>query len=185
MRARLFTAVLLSALPALIMSAPGAAEAKGCIRLVRSGGQEMLVNTCTSCKVVQVTRERRNTLGPPNLRSFKVFKNGKYILPFKGPGRTRVGVEEPCSSPSRQSIDPNEQLVDGSDTMLCVRAVSVKGRGVMLANKCNTCRAVVVERTKSGQSPTREAMTLPGRSVTPFNARGYSGGRLLKEGGCR
>lgn len=186
---RLFTAAVLSAAGALAAAAafaPAPAEAAGaCVRLMRSGGQEVLVNTCGACRKVLVTRERRGVLGPPDLRSFTVFEGARHTLPFKGPGRTRLGVEEPCAGPSHQQMDPDDLVRNASETFQCVRALNIRGRGVMLTNTCAGCRAVVVERTKSGRPPKREAVTLPGRSMTPLRAAGYTGGRLLREGGCR
>lgn len=156
-----------------------------CVRLIRRGGQEHLVNTCGSCKLVQVKRERQGVLGPPSLRTYTVLEGGSFTLQFKGPGRTRIATEQPCASPSQDYVSPDQQVVADPGSIDCIHPVSVPGRGMMLANLCQECRAVVVERTKTGRPAKHEAVTLPAQSMAPLAAKGYSGGRLLREGACR
>jgi len=156
-----------------------------CVRLVRQSGQERLVNTCGSCRIVQVKRERSQVTGPPALRSYTVIEGGNVTLPFKGPGRTRLATEQPCASPSQQSVPVEDQIVQDPGSYQCIRPLSVPGQGLVLANICQECRAVIVERSKSGRPLKMEAVTLPGKSMTPLAAKGATGARLIQEGACR
>ena len=159
--------------------------ANRCVRLVRRSVEGRLVNTCASCRVVQVKRERSSTIGPPALRSYTVIEGGDFRLPFKGPGRTRLATEQPCSSPSQQTVPVEDQIVQDPGSFECIRPLSISGQGLVLANICQECRAVIVERSKSGRPIKMEAVTLPGKSMTPLAAKGATGARLIQEGGCR
>ena len=159
--------------------------ASRCVRLVRQSGQERLVNTCGSCRIVQVKRERSAANGPPALRSFTVIEGGNVTLPFKGPGRTRLATEQPCSSPSQQTVPVEDQIVQDPGSFECIRPLSVSGQGLVLANICKECRAVIVERSKSGRPIKMEAVTIPGKSMTPLAAKGATNARLVQEGACR
>lgn len=70
-----------------------------CIRVVRDPqvGRETLVNRCNTCMVAKVTRQRPgNASGTPTLRDFTLLPGNQLLLPFRGPGQTRI-TEAPCA----------------------------------------------------------------------------------------
>ena len=156
-----------------------------CVRLLKTDNQEKLINTCNTCRLIQVRRERSGVLGPPDLRSFTILEGRSYTLSFKGPGRTRLLTEQPCFSPSERSIEAHDQMRPDPGSTDCIQAVKVKNIGVGLANLCSECRSVLLERTKSGGSSKTEVITIPAKSLLNIESRGFSAGRLLSEGQCR
>lgn len=92
-------AVLASVLGTILVAeAAYALPVNRCIRVVRDAqvGRETIVNMCTVCMVAKVARQRPgNASGTPTLRDFTLFPGNQLLLPFRGPGHTRI-TEIPC-----------------------------------------------------------------------------------------
>jgi len=75
-----------------------------CAQLVRDQtGREAIVNTCNACIAVKVERRRPGqNLGTPNLRDFLIPPGSNQLLPFRGPGVTRIMSQDACPTAGRQ-----------------------------------------------------------------------------------
>lgn len=82
----------------LVAEAAYALPLNRCIRVVRDAqvGRETIVNVCKVCMVAKVARQRPGTSsGTPTLRDFTLLPGNQLLLPFRGPGQTRI-TEVPC-----------------------------------------------------------------------------------------
>lgn len=100
MKNQLKLAVLATVLGFVVLAeAAQALPMNRCIRVVRDPqvGRETIVNMCNVCMVAKVARQRPgNASGTPTLRDFTLMPGNQLLLPFRGPGRTRI-TEAPCS----------------------------------------------------------------------------------------
>jgi hypothetical protein len=101
-RALLLLAVL-SPLADGIPSPARAADVEPLCVLVFSGGGEMLINRCRSCREVMLQRLRDGE-GIPNVRSLMLPGDTAVPAPFRGPGRTRILGERACPPPPGRSV---------------------------------------------------------------------------------
>ncbi|MBL4691802.1 MAG: hypothetical protein JKY92_00535 [Magnetovibrio sp.] len=72
-----------------------------CIRLVRNPQvrRETIINTCKVCMIAKVQRKRPGgVVGTPTQREFNLQPGTQLLLPFRGPGQTRISREAPCPS---------------------------------------------------------------------------------------
>ena len=60
-----------------------------CVHIVRRQGRNVLVNTCPVCRSVQVKHARPGGAAP-SLRAFTLAETSRFVLPFRGPGQSRV-----------------------------------------------------------------------------------------------
>jgi len=99
MKNQLKFAVLATVLGGVLLAeAAQALPINRCIRLVRDPqvGRETIVNMCNTCMVAKVTRQRPGSAsGTPTLRDFTLLPGNQLLLPFRGPGQTRIS-EAPC-----------------------------------------------------------------------------------------
>ncbi len=95
------SAALLFALCVLAFSnAANAMAINRCVRLVRNPqvDRETIVNVCSSCVIAKLERRRPgNENSAPTLRSYTLPPRSSLLLPFLGPGVTRVLGETACS----------------------------------------------------------------------------------------
>lgn len=92
-------AVLAATLGIMIAGEAQAIAVSRCTRIVRDPqvNRETLVNTCQQCVVSKLERRRPgNNAGVPNLRDFNMPGGSSLLLPFMGPGVTRITGELPC-----------------------------------------------------------------------------------------
>jgi len=116
-----------TALATLVLSTLIVAEAANaiplnrCLRLIRSpqGGQEVLVNTCSTCMTAQVTRTRPSGVqGTPTQRDYNMQSGSQMPLPFRGPGYTRITGELPCPSARAPRQAPPQMPNSGGGGMM-------------------------------------------------------------------
>jgi len=70
-----------------------------CIRVIHNPqvSRETLVNTCSKCITAKIKRRRPGSAtGTPTQREFNLQPGSHLLLPFKGPGQTRITSELPC-----------------------------------------------------------------------------------------
>lgn len=82
------------------VAAPAAGAESSCVMLLPDDGGT-LINRCESCREVTLERMR---LGEsiPNIRAMTLPGDASALMPFRGPGRTRIIGERACpSSPGR------------------------------------------------------------------------------------
>ena len=72
-----------------------------CVRIVRDPqvNRETIVNTCKICRTVKVSRQRPGSAtGVPTMRDLTLLPGTSQLLPFRGPGSTRIHSDAPCPS---------------------------------------------------------------------------------------
>lgn len=162
------------------------AEAKDrCLRIVRQGNIETLVNTCNSCRVAALIRSRPGNAVPMS-RRFNVQGQSTFPVPFRGPGRTRITSDFPCPGEEGGDTDllkAEEAPAPGAPK--CVSLERASDVGIVLVNRCGACRAVAIERyTADGSGRARAYLTVAGGSRAPVNANGFANVGLLAEIAC-
>lgn len=158
--------------------------AERCLRIVRNGNIETLVNTCDTCRIAALIRSRPGSEVPVS-RRFNVQGRSTFPVPFKGPGRTRITSDYPCPGDggdkdlltTEKDAKPNEPQ--------CVSLENSRDFGVVLVNRCGACRAVAIERyTADGTGRARAYLTVAGGSRAPVSANGFAKVGLLAEIDC-
>ena len=115
-----------------------------CLRLLRRGHQETLINTCGTCKIVGVTR-KRSGIAMPVRRSFNIQSGTTYPMPFRGPGSSRITSSQNCQDTVADARDSDKVRI-AANRCLDLKP-SGKGQGIAtLVNNCGSCRAGAVQR---------------------------------------
>lgn len=158
---------------------------KRCTRLLPTGGREVIINACNSCRVVGITRKRPG-IALPVIRNFNVPAKSTFQVPFRGPGRSRVTSERACKGEAGASENlvqpgPKKKIAD----KVCISLGKAKTGGVVLVNKCKTCKAVLIERqNRLGGKPQRQAYkVLPG-TVLQVPSKGWAKVGVVGEIDC-
>ena len=157
-----------------------------CVRLIKSGGQEILVNNCQSCRHVKVMRSRP-TAEVPTTRDVTVMGQSKSTLSFKGPGNTRVTSEEPCESAPGSSpnlVEPLKQPIVDPQVGQCIRPHRTDSGVLALINHCGDCRSVLIERSGGRNGTSHHAYAVGGGAALKIEADGATAGRIVKEAAC-
>ncbi len=159
-------------------------RAKRCARLVPRGGREIIINDCSQCKVVNITRKRPG-IAVPVSRTFNVQPKSTFPVPFRGPGRSRVTSVLPC----RGEKGAARNLVDDKPIKrtpkACVSLAKGKAGGIVLVNECKACKAVLIERQGgSGRTPRRQAYKMAAQSVQVVSSNGATRVGLITEINC-
>lgn len=172
---------------AAIVTMPEPAQAKSeCLRIVRQGDIETLVNRCDVCRVASMIRSRPGSQVPVS-RRFNVQPQSTFPVPFRGPGRTRLTSDFPCPGEpgGDQDLLDQKSTAKNQDGQKCVSMERSTQFGLMLVNRCGTCRAVAVERfTADGAGRARAYLMVSGGSSVPVNANGFARVGLLAEIPC-
>ena len=136
-----------------------------CVKLLKRGRSEILINSCGSCRIVAVMR-KRSGIAMPILRSFSVHPNAPYNLPFKGPGRSRITTIQNCQSEESNTKDSVKRKI-GNELGKCVVLKQMINGSAIIINECNTCRGAAVQRiNQNGQLMNRQAYKLkPNQSI--------------------
>jgi len=164
---------------------PSDVQAKSkCVRIVRQGNIETLVNTCDICVVATIIRSRPGSQVPVG-RDFNVRARADFPVPFKGPGRSRIKSEQPC----RGGIGAEQDLITSFNKPTakpeCVKMERSARNGVVLVNRCSVCKAVAIQRaTADGGTTSRDYFALAGNTSMPVRSNGYAQVGLLAEIDC-
>ncbi|MEK9673119.1 MAG: hypothetical protein VW268_11550 [Rhodospirillaceae bacterium] len=151
-----------------------------CIRQARTGTGEVLVNGCSHCLVVSVTRTRAGE-SAPQVRKFNVLGGKSYTLPFRGPGRTSLGSIYPCD---QANIVKPETLATTEEK--CITLETDQRRGtVHLVNICRHCRAAsVVRMAGNGQPLGQQSYIIGAKGNLRLSPNGASKVGLVGEDKC-
>lgn len=165
--------------------AKDADAAERCLRIVRQGAIETLVNTCDACRIASLIRSRPGSEVPVG-RRFNVQAKSTFPVPFRGPGTTRIKSEFPCPGEKGGDQDiMNIKQEAKPGTPECVSLEQASDIGIVLVNRCGTCRAVAIERyTADGAGRARAYLTVAGGSRAPVAANGFARVGLLAEIAC-
>lgn len=185
---------LIAALAGLIVgllgvapSSPKAAVTQ-CTLLLPTGGREVIINQCNKCRIVNITRKRPGNVVPVT-RTYNVQPKSKIDLPFRGPGRSRITSELPCKGDpgaAENLIDPDrgKKKTDKKDET-CIALEPSPDGGVQLINKCNVCKAALIERQDaSGANGKRQAYKVISKTPVPVPSNGAAQVALLAEVNC-
>lgn len=147
-----------------------------CVGLRERIGGDTLVNACTECRVVKVSRRRPGS-GPATQRTYTLVGASELPLSFRGPGQTRLLSEEACESPAAAAAEPRAQK--------CVGLQRLQTGLPALLNPCEACRLVVVERTRADGVRNLQTYALSPKTYLPLNSLGADQARILTEKSCR
>ena len=177
--------LVLAVAAVVLMPEPALAKSE-CLRIVRQGDIETLVNRCDVCRVASMIRSRPGSQVPVS-RRFNVQPHSTFPVPFRGPGRTRLTSDFPCPGEPGGDKDLLDQksTANEQDEQKCVSMERSTQVGLVLVNRCGTCRAVAVERyTADGAGRARAYVMVSGGSSVPVNANGFARVGVLAEIPC-
>ena len=159
-------------------------RANRCTRLIPTGGREVIVNSCNTCRTVGITRKRPG-IALPVMRSFSVQAKSSFQVPFRGPGRSRLTSERACKGEVGASENLVEPGLRRKTTNVCVSLEKVKTGGVALVNKCKVCKAALIERqNRLGGNVQRQAYKVGPKTVLPVPSKGQARVGLVGEIDC-
>ncbi|MDA0305408.1 MAG: hypothetical protein O3B76_03875 [Proteobacteria bacterium] len=178
--------IVIPGLAAFLLFAPDAALGKvssQCARLAPTGGREVIINACSTCVIVNITRKRPG-IPAPVARSFNLQPKSSIQVPFRGPGRSRITSVIPCKG--EKGAAPNladEKPLNRKDKK-CVALENGKTGQVALVNSCQVCKAVLIERQNKSGKGKRQAYKVGPKSILPIQPKGATGVGLLAEINC-
>ncbi len=104
-------------------------KAERCTRLFPTGGREVIINSCNTCRTVGITRKRPG-IAVPVIRSFNVPAKSTFQVPFRGPGRSRITSERACKGESGASKNLVEPGPKRKNDKACVSLEKARTGGV-------------------------------------------------------
>jgi len=126
---------------ALLLTSGNEARAENeCGKLQRIQGSDVLVNICRTCQNIHIVRSRGGG-ALPEVRSYRVEKQSKISLPFKGPGSTRITATDACTPELGNERQAARQLAEVNAT--CILKAEL-ANGYVLLNRCPACRQTIV-----------------------------------------
>ncbi len=165
---------------ALAWSSPAAGmRLNKCTQLVHKRGGKVLLNRCSSCRVVRVERNRPSDAAPV-YRTVTMPKNSRISLSYRGPGRTRIMSDTPCAGRSG-GVLPTNKPAPGS----CIRFQKKRDGGLIMVNSCAACKTVVVERTARTGERSHQAFSIAPKTYVPVPSQGAALARVVSEKSCR
>ena len=177
-------AACLALLAVTAMPGPANAAKGQCVRLIPDGGREVIFNACSTCRVIGITRKRPGNAVPVS-RTYNVQPRSRFPVPFRGPGRSRITYELPCKGEpgaARNLVDPAPIKKAGG---ACVSLEKTRfGGGVALVNKCQVCKAALIERKDRTGGSHRQAYKVPPQSAMTVPSKGMAGVGLVGEIAC-
>lgn len=177
--------------PAFVAQSPAphpllveAAAVNKCTHILPTGGREVIINSCGSCRVVSILRKRPGNAVPIS-RTYNVQGLSTIPVPFRGPGRSRITSELPCKGEkgaARNLVDPSPRK---KNSKACVSLVKAASGSIVLSNTCKACRAVLIERLggASGKGE-RQAYKVAPRSMMSVPSKGAKQVALIGEINC-
>lgn len=152
-----------------------------CVRLLRRGNAETLVNTCGSCKIVGITRKRTG-VAIPIRRSFNIQGGTSLSMPFRGPGNSRVTSTQNCQSKAADVRDHDKAKTAANSCVVLKQATSGK---VVLVNSCGSCRGVAIQRMdRNGTVLSRQAFKIKPNDAATVVPQGAAKVGLIAEFSC-
>lgn len=125
----------------LMLSMPDTSfAANTCGKLLRATTGDYLINTCNTCQNIQIVRSRGGG-ALPEIRDYRVEKGGRFALPFKGPGSTRIIETDACEPEAANARSVQRKVTEVTAT--CVLTAKL-ANGYVLLNRCPACRQTVI-----------------------------------------
>lgn len=152
-----------------------------CVRLLRRGNAETLVNTCGTCKIVGITRKRTG-VAIPIRRSFNIQGGTSLSMPFRGPGNSRVTSTQSCQDEAADARDHDKAK---TATNSCVALKQATGGKVVLVNSCGTCRGAAIERMdRNGRVLNRQAFKIKPKDAATVVPQGAAKVGIIADFAC-
>ena len=170
---------VLTLLSALLAAVPAEAGRQRCAVLNNKESGAYLPNTCHTCRVIDVTRFRRDGSMPSN-RTYTVPARSTIKLNITARGRMSIKKDAPCEGASRPKDAPR-----GGTLGSCVALTSKPGMGPVVANSCGACRKAVIARLYGDGSRKDETLVIGANSVVSLDAKGALRGVVIGESACQ
>ena len=157
-----------------------------CSRIHKTATGEQLINSCNSCRIVKVQRKRPGADAPIN-RTYTVPQNTTTDLSFRGPGHSRILSDISCHPlSSKNNRNAVNQLPKKANKrcILMQRTERAGISGLALANTCDECRIVVVDRIDARGSRRSQNVVLSGNSIIPLPSKGAAQAGIMSEKLC-
>ncbi len=154
-----------------------------CARLLPTGGREVIINVCSSCLIVNITRKRPG-IAVPVARTFNVQPKSSIQVPFRGPGRSRITSVIPCKGEKGAAPNLVDQKPLNKKDKKCVALEKGKTGQVSLVNTCRVCKAALIERQSKSGKGQRQAYKIGPKSVLPIQSKGAAQVGLVGEIDC-
>ena len=168
---RLFTA-LLGILVVHALAGASPVQAERCTRVIQQSGTEYIVNTCNTCRKVNIRRKRRG-VAMPVMRTYNIHPRSKFPTSFKGVGRSRITSEILCEGAQGASTNIMAPKPRKTRRKQCVMLKATVTGSVVLVNNCDGCRGVAIERyATNGKSMGRQAYKMKPLSVMHVKSKG-------------
>jgi len=152
----------------------------GCTRLLRLEGRDVLVNTCSDCRNVQIVRSRSGG-GLPEVRTFRVEPKNRFALPYKTAGSTRITSDEACAPQSADDRKNDRAVAEASAQCVLIAKVA---RGYVLLNRCPACRSTVVRWSYADGSEKNFPLVIDARKSVAVPNAGEVGVTVAHEEPC-
>lgn len=183
----LFWPAMLLVTLGLLAMAPATAEGAvtKCTMIVPDGPREVMINTCDTCRSIDIIRRRPGN-DVPVQRTFTLLPGSKLQVPFLGPGRSRITSEQACPGEpgAAENLIAPPKRARHQATEACV-ALERAGTGLALINRCGACRAALIERVDGpGGGNQRQAYKLSARTALAVPADGYARVGLIGDIAC-
>ena len=158
-----------------------------CSKLYKTATGEQLINSCNTCRIVKVQRKRPSANAPIH-RTYTLPQNTTTTLSFRGPGHSRIISDTVCqpfsskmkkNSVKRLSKKVNERCI------LMQRTEKGGITGLALANTCNKCRIVLVDRIDERGSRRSQNVVISGNSIVPLPSKGATQAGIISEKSCK
>ena len=178
----ILVAVILGLIPVIHINAKVNAKGKKCLIVKRSGYQEFIFNQCKVCRVGTVIRSRPGS-SVPSSRTYNIQAQTNIVVPFKGPGASRLTRDSACEG---QPGGPTDLLNNKKSNIEknCLKLVS-KNNKVHLVNSCDTCRkGAVIRMSRSGQQKKLAGYALGAKQIKQLPSDGFSHIKLLIDKKC-
>ena len=180
---RLFTA-LLGTFIVHALAGASPVQAERCTRVIQQGGSEYIINTCNTCRKVNIRRKRRG-IAMPVMRTFNIHPRSKFPTSFKGVGRSRITSEILCEGAQGAGTNIMAPKTKKTRRKQCVILKATGTGGVVLVNNCDGCRGVAVARfATNGKSMGRQAYKMKPLSVMRVQSKGSAQVRYLADVPC-
>jgi hypothetical protein len=166
---------------------PPAEAALKCTRLVKTLRGEQLINSCGSCRIVNIQRKRPSAAAPIN-RTYTLAPKTTTDLSFRGPGQSRIISDSSCRPAAGNNAPAAAQKSAKSDGKRCIIMQRTDKNGVTglaLANTCKECRMAVVDRINGKGERRSQSIAIGGRSMMPIPALGALQAAILDDQPCK
>ncbi len=166
-------------------SDPASAGLK-CSRLIKSVGGEKLVNTCGTCRIVNIQRKRPGQPAPIN-RTLTLAPKTTTDLSFRGPGHSRILSDTGCRAGASNGANTGAAQSPQGDGKRCIvmqRTQNAGVTGLALANTCSECRKAVVDRIDAKGGRRSQNIVIGGKSIIPLPALGAVQAGIQHEKPC-